>query len=67
MPVELRETRLPGIGVKYGFRTSDGGRLAIVLHNDGIREIYFFRHDHDDEPSRGRSASTTTRRGSSAP
>jgi TrkA domain protein len=51
MPVELRETRLPGIGVKYGFRTSEGGRLAIVLHNDGIREIYFFRHDHDDEPS----------------
>ena len=30
MPVELRETRLPGIGVKYGFRTSEGGRLAIV-------------------------------------
>jgi TrkA domain protein len=51
MPVDLRETRLPGIGVKYGFRTSEGGRLAIVLHNDGQREIYFFRHDHDDEPS----------------
>jgi TrkA domain protein len=51
VPVELRETRLPGVGVKYGFRTSDGGRLAIVLHNDGVREIYFFRHDHDDEPS----------------
>jgi len=51
MPVDLRETRLPGIGVKYGFRTSEGGRLAIVLHNDGIREIYFFRHEHDDEPA----------------
>jgi TrkA domain protein len=49
--VDLRETRLPGVGVKYGFRTSDGGRLAIVLHNDGLREVYFFRHDHDDEPS----------------
>jgi TrkA domain protein len=51
MPVELRETRLPGIGVKYGFRTSEGGRLAVVLHNDGLREIYFFRHENDDEPS----------------
>jgi TrkA domain protein len=51
MPVELRETRLPGIGVKYGFRTSEGGRLAIVLHNDGVREIYFFRHEHDDDPA----------------
>jgi TrkA domain protein len=51
MPVELIETRLPGIGVKYGFRMSEGGRLAIVLHNDGTREIYFFRHEQDDEPS----------------
>ena len=51
MPVDLRETRLPGVGVKYGFRTSEGGRLAIVLHNDGMREIYFFRHEYDDEPA----------------
>jgi TrkA domain protein len=51
MPVELIETRLPGIGVKYGFRMSEGGRLAIVLHNDGTREIYFFRHEQADEPS----------------
>ena len=51
MPVDLRETRLPGVGVKYGFRTSGGGRLAVVLHNDGLREIYFFRHEHDDDPA----------------
>jgi TrkA domain protein len=51
VPVELIETRLPGIGVKYGFRTSEGRRLAIVLHNDGTREIYFFRHEQADEPS----------------
>jgi TrkA domain protein len=51
MPVDLRETRLPGIGVKYGFRTSEGGRLAIVLHNDGMREIYFFEHDQSEDPT----------------
>jgi len=50
MPVELRETRLPGVGVKYGFRMDDGGRLAIILHNDGRREIYYFPHETDDEP-----------------
>jgi TrkA domain protein len=50
MPVDLRETRLPGIGVKYGFRLADGGRLAIILHNDGQREIYYFRHEADEEP-----------------
>jgi TrkA domain protein len=51
VPVDLRETRLPGIGVKYGFRTSAGGRLAVVLHNDGDREIYVFPHAQDDEPA----------------
>ena len=50
MPVDLRETRLPGIGVKYGFRLASGGRLTIILHNDGLRELYWFRHDDDEEP-----------------
>jgi TrkA domain protein len=50
MPVELRETRLPGIGVKYGFSLDDGGRMAIILHNDGTRELYYFRRAHDEEP-----------------
>jgi len=50
MPVDLRETRLPGVGVKYGFRLGNGGRLAIILHNDGPREIYYFRRADDEEP-----------------
>src|SRR5919109_1192506 len=50
MTVDLRETRLPGIGVKYVFRTARGGRLAVILHNDGQREIYYYVHDGDDEP-----------------
>src|SRR5918999_1733521 len=51
MTIELRETRLPGVGVKYGFRTGEGSRLAIILHNDGDREIYFFRHEDDEDPA----------------
>jgi TrkA domain protein len=50
MPVDLRETRLPGVGVKYAFRLDDGGRLAIILHNDGARELYYFRRADDEEP-----------------
>jgi TrkA domain protein len=50
MPVDLRETRLPGIGVKYAFRTAQGGRLAVIMHNDGQREIYYYRRADDDEP-----------------
>jgi TrkA domain protein len=50
VPIDLRETRLPGVGVKYGLRLADGGRLSIILHTDGPREIYYFRHERDDEP-----------------
>ena len=51
MPIELRETRLPGIGVKYGFRLDGGGRLSVILHIDGRRELYWFRRATDDEPA----------------
>jgi TrkA domain protein len=51
MPVDLRETRLPGVGVKYGFRTARGGRLSVIQHNDGEREIYYYQRADDDEPT----------------
>ena len=51
MPVDLQETRLPGIGSKFTLRLDAGGRLAIILHNDGKRELYFFRRADDDEPT----------------
>jgi TrkA domain protein len=51
MPIDLRETRMPGVGVKYGFRLDAGGRISLIQHNDGKREIYFFRRPDDEEPS----------------
>jgi TrkA domain protein len=51
MPIDLREARLPGVGVKYGFRLDAGGRISLILHNDGKRELYWFRRAADDEPS----------------
>jgi TrkA domain protein len=50
MKVDLQETRLPGVGTKFSFRLDGGGRLAVILHNDGRRELYWFRHAGDDEP-----------------
>jgi TrkA domain protein len=50
MPVDLRETRLPGVGVKYTLRLDSGGRLAVIQHNDGVREIYVYERYADDEP-----------------
>ena len=50
MPVDLQETRLPGIGSKFTLRLAGGGRIALILHNDGKRELYFFRSADDEEP-----------------
>ena len=51
MPVDLKETRLPGVGVKYTFKTASGGRIAVILHIDGQREIYYYRRSGDDDPA----------------
>src|ERR671938_1910981 len=50
MPVDVEETRLPGVGSKFTLRLDAGGRLAIILHNDGKRELCYFRHGADEEP-----------------
>jgi K+:H+ antiporter subunit KhtT len=49
--IEIRETRLPGVGVKFTFLPVHGGRVAVIQHNDGMREIYAFRRRDDDEPA----------------
>jgi TrkA domain protein len=48
MPVQMNETRLPGVGVKYALPLAGGGRLSVILHNDGKRELYYFRPGDDD-------------------
>ena len=48
MSIDLRETRLPGIGTKFTLGLDDGGRLTVILHNDGKREIYYFRRGDED-------------------
>jgi TrkA domain protein len=50
MALDLRETRLPGIGTKFTLELDSGGRLAVIVHNDGKRELYYFRRAGDDEP-----------------
>jgi TrkA domain protein len=50
--MELRESRLPGVGVKYSCsRTAHGGRIAVIMHTEGLREIYWYRHADDEEPT----------------
>ena len=39
MPSEVRQTRLPGVGVKYSLDLDHGGRVAVIQHVDGEREV----------------------------
>src|SRR4029079_4944157 len=47
---QLTQTRLPGVGTKFRFGLAHGGRLTVIQHNDGMREVYFFRRG-DEEPT----------------
>ena len=47
--LEVRETRLPGVGTKFTMRTTRGDKVSSVVHLDGMREIYHYS-DEDDEP-----------------
>lgn len=35
----VRETRLPGVGVRHEFETEAGSAVAVIVHFDGRREI----------------------------
>ena len=51
MPLELKETRLPGVGVKWTMTPSAGSRITVIQHNDGDREVYIHRRGSDEEPA----------------
>ena len=42
----VTETPLPGIGVRYEFVAQDGGRIGVVHHRSGVRELV--RYDVED-------------------
>lgn len=51
MTLDVRQTRLPGVGVKFGFTTASGSRVTVIQHNDGDREVYVHRRASDDDPA----------------
>lgn len=50
--LEVRETRLPGVGTKFTMDTHRGESVCTVVHMDGVREVYHLGEDEDDEPHR---------------
>jgi len=46
---EIHEVKLPGVGVRYEFETTEGRRIGVISHRTGLREIYVSRKDDRDE------------------
>ncbi len=45
---EIEETQLPGMGIRYEFRTSRGTRLGVVHHRTGRRELLVYDPNDPD-------------------
>ncbi|MGA0064100.1 MAG: cation:proton antiporter regulatory subunit [Ilumatobacteraceae bacterium] len=46
--MEIFETPLPGIGMRYEFDTNAGRRVGVVVHRDGHRDLVVYRADDPD-------------------
>ena len=46
---EIREVKLPGVGVRYEFETAERKRIGVIAHRTGLRELYVARSDDPDE------------------
>lgn len=46
---EIKEVKLPGVGVRYEFETAERKRIGVISHRTGLREIYVSRPDDEDE------------------
>lgn len=46
--MEVFETRLPGVGVRYEFTNADGERIGVLVRRDGRREIALYDDDDPD-------------------
>lgn len=44
----VRETKLPGVGVRQEFTTGDGSNVGVLQHHDGRRDILVYDRDDPD-------------------
>lgn len=46
--MEIFETALPGVGVRYEFDTDRGRRVGVLVHRDGQRELLIYSENDCD-------------------
>ncbi len=46
--MEIFETPLPGVGIRYEFDTQRGRRLGVLVHRDGERDVLVYCEDDVD-------------------
>lgn len=49
--MEIFETSLPGIGVRYEFDTEDDRRIGVLVHRDGRRDVLVYSAEDVDSCS----------------
>jgi TrkA domain protein len=45
---EVRETKLPGVGVRQEFTTNDGIQVGVLQHHDGRHDVLVYDRDDPD-------------------
>lgn len=45
---EVRETQLPGVGVRHEFTTDNGQQLGVISHKGGRKEVLVYDRDDPD-------------------
>ena len=44
----VNETRLPGVGIRFGFTAQDGSKVVVVNHHSGRCEVLLCSRDDPD-------------------
>lgn len=47
--MDVRETKLPGVGLRYEFDNSDGKRIAVIAHRGGEFEVFVCKVPKDPD------------------
>lgn len=46
--MEVEQTPLPGVGVRYNFITATGRQLGLVVHRDGLVDLVVYATEDPD-------------------